>query len=77
IGVNVNHSRFPGELEKVATSLRLEGGQRYSRVEILVGLLGALDHYYNRLLKEGPGAIIKRFAEVSSYARGRRVRVTS
>ncbi len=40
-------------------------------------MLGALDHYYNRLLKEGPGAIIKRFAEVSSYARGRRVRVTS
>jgi BirA family biotin operon repressor/biotin-[acetyl-CoA-carboxylase] ligase len=29
IGVNVNHSRLPGELEKIATSLRLEGGQRY------------------------------------------------
>jgi BirA family biotin operon repressor/biotin-[acetyl-CoA-carboxylase] ligase len=77
IGVNVNHGRFPGELERIATSLRLEGGQRYSRVEILVGLLGALDHYYNRLLKEGPGAIIKRFTEVSPYARGRRVRVSS
>lgn len=77
IGINVNHSRLPADLEKIATSLRLEGGQRYSRVEILVGLFAALDHYYNRLLEEGPAVIIKRFAEISPYARGRRVRVSS
>jgi len=77
IGVNVNHARFPAELEKTATSLRLAGGRVYSRLEILVGLLAAFDRYYNRLLKEGAAPIVARFTEVSPYARGRRVRVAT
>jgi BirA family biotin operon repressor/biotin-[acetyl-CoA-carboxylase] ligase len=83
IGVNVNHTRFPGELEKTATSLRLArhtgpgSSPPLSRLEILVSLLAALDRYYNRLLKEGAAPIIARFTEVSPYARGRRVRVST
>ena len=75
IGVNVNHARLPAELEKIATSLALAGGRNYSRLDLLVHLLAAFDRYYNRLLKEGAAPIVARFAEVSPYARGRRVRV--
>lgn len=75
IGVNVNHARLPRELEGVATSLRLAGGRAYSRLEILVRLLAALDPYYNRLVADGAAPIVARFTEVSSYARGKRVQV--
>ena len=75
IGVNVNHSRMPAELEKIGTSLSLAGGRTYSRLDLLAHLLAAFDRYYNRLLKEGAAPIVARFTEVSPYARGRRVRV--
>jgi BirA family biotin operon repressor/biotin-[acetyl-CoA-carboxylase] ligase len=77
IGVNVNQARFPGALEKVATSLRQAGGRTYSRLEILVRWLVALDRYYNRFLKDGAGYIIARFTDASPYARGRQVRVST
>lgn len=77
IGVNVNHSKIPPELEALATSLRLAGGRAYSRLDILVRLLGAFDHHYNRLVSEGAAPILARFAEVSSFARDRRVRVST
>ena len=76
IGVNVNQSRVPGELAGVATSLRLEAGRNFSRLEILLSLLKRLEHYYHRLLEEGPAVIVKRFSEVSSFARGKRVTVS-
>jgi biotin-(acetyl-CoA carboxylase) ligase len=38
-------------------------------------LLRHLDSYYNRFVNEGPDAIVERFSEVSSYARGKRVRI--
>jgi biotin-(acetyl-CoA carboxylase) ligase len=42
-----------------------------------VRLLRHLDSYYNRLLSEGAQPILNRFAEVSSYARGKRVRIST
>ncbi|HEV7966258.1 MAG TPA: biotin--[acetyl-CoA-carboxylase] ligase [Candidatus Acidoferrales bacterium] len=75
IGINVNHDRIPGELSKIATSLRIETQRVQSRVEIVARLLRHLDSYYNRFLLEGPGAIVARFSEVSSYAHGKRVRI--
>lgn len=77
IGVNVNHTRLPRELEPLATSLRLAGGRTYSRLEILVRLLTALDPYYNRLLAEGAAPLVARFAKVSTYARDKHVRVVA
>jgi biotin-(acetyl-CoA carboxylase) ligase len=38
-------------------------------------LLWHLDSYYNRFVTEGPEAIVTRFSEVSSFARGKRVRI--
>ena len=77
IGINVNHERVPEVLSGIATSLRIETGRIYSRVEIVARLLRHLDSYYNRFLSEGAEAIIARFSEVSSFARGKRVRIAT
>jgi BirA family biotin operon repressor/biotin-[acetyl-CoA-carboxylase] ligase len=77
IGINVNHERIPGELSGIATSLRIETHRIHSRVEIVARLLRHLDSYYNRFLSDGPEAIVARFCEVSSYARGKRVRIAT
>jgi biotin-(acetyl-CoA carboxylase) ligase len=42
-----------------------------------VRLLRHLNSYYNRFLAEGAQPILDRFAEVSTYARGKRVRITT
>jgi BirA family biotin operon repressor/biotin-[acetyl-CoA-carboxylase] ligase len=76
IGVNVNHTKIPAELEGIATSLQLAGGRPCSRLELVAGLLRAFEGYYNTLLNAGAAALIARFGEVSSYANGKRVRVT-
>lgn len=77
LGVNVNHGKLPAELEPIATSLRLAAGHAVSRLEILAHLLAGLDRYYNRLRAEGGAPIVNRFAEVSSFARDKHVRVAT
>jgi len=82
IGLNVNQSSFPSALENQATSLRLESGRTWSRVELAAALLKSLHREY-RALAPGRGAhggkpageIIRRFEDASSAARGRQVRV--
>jgi BirA family biotin operon repressor/biotin-[acetyl-CoA-carboxylase] ligase len=76
IGINVNQQQMPVELGSEATSLFLEAGRNFSRLEILVSVLKRLEHYYNLLQEAGTQAIVARFGEVSSYARGKRVRIT-
>ncbi len=77
IGLNVNQEKFPSELANVATSLRAETGKPQSRMELLVRLLREFESDYNRFLREGVGSVVARFESVSSYARGKRVRVTN
>lgn len=77
IGMNVNQSKMPAELNDAATSLRIDTGRTHSRLEVLIRLLRHLDRYYNRFLAEGPMPIIRRFAEVSSYFQGKRVRIAT
>jgi BirA family transcriptional regulator, biotin operon repressor / biotin---[acetyl-CoA-carboxylase] ligase len=77
IGINVNHERIPAELSAIATSLRIESGRVHSRIEIVARLLRHLESYYNLFLNEGPEAIVTRFSQVSSYARGKRVRIAN
>jgi BirA family biotin operon repressor/biotin-[acetyl-CoA-carboxylase] ligase len=73
MGLNVNHAEFPAELEAIATSLRIEAGQRFPRVALVAALLRALDRE-QVALHEGVGAarerILRRFEEHSSYCRG-------
>jgi BirA family transcriptional regulator, biotin operon repressor / biotin---[acetyl-CoA-carboxylase] ligase len=64
-------------LREEATSMRLITGTECSRVELTVALLKSLNREYRNFL-EKPNAhdsILRRFAEHSSYARGRQVRV--
>jgi BirA family transcriptional regulator, biotin operon repressor / biotin---[acetyl-CoA-carboxylase] ligase len=77
IGLNVNQEKFAGELANVATSLRMETGKPQSRLELLVRLLREFERDYNRFLREGISGVVARFEEVSSYAKGKRVRVTN
>ncbi len=77
IGLNVNQEKFPVELADIATSLRVETGKPQSRMEVLVRLLREFENDYNRLVREGVAGVVARFEAVSSYARGRRVRVTN
>lgn len=75
IGLNVNQEKFPSELSGIATSLRKESGKIHSRLELLVRLLREFETDYNRFLREGPSYVVERFAEVSQFAAGKRVRV--
>jgi BirA family transcriptional regulator, biotin operon repressor / biotin---[acetyl-CoA-carboxylase] ligase len=77
IGLNVNQEKFGSELGATATSLRMETGKQESRLELLVRLLREFESDYNQFLREGPAAVTKKFEMVSSYAQGKRVRVTS
>ncbi len=77
IGINVNQQKLPQEIEEIATSLRIESGNVHSRIDLLIRLLRHLDRYYNLYLAEGGAPIVRRFAEVSSYFRGKRVRITT
>jgi len=77
IGINVNQTKFPAELQPIATSLRLASGTEWSRVELCAALLKSLDREYRDLL-EKPGAhesILRRFQDASPSARARRVQV--
>ncbi len=77
VGINVNQQSFPKELESEASSLRLVTGSEWSRVEMTAALLKSLDREY-RLLIEQPDArqsILRRFAEQSSWVRGKQVRL--
>jgi BirA family biotin operon repressor/biotin-[acetyl-CoA-carboxylase] ligase len=77
VGINVNQSSFPTDLQAVATSLRLATGSEWSRVELCAALLKSLDREYRNLLENGDAttSILRRFQERSSSVRGRQVEV--
>ncbi|HEV2616161.1 MAG TPA: biotin--[acetyl-CoA-carboxylase] ligase [Candidatus Acidoferrales bacterium] len=77
IGINVNQPKMPGELANIATSMRIETGRMHSRLELIARLLRHLDRYYNQFVAEGTAPILKRFADVSSYFEGKRVRIST
>jgi BirA family transcriptional regulator, biotin operon repressor / biotin---[acetyl-CoA-carboxylase] ligase len=72
IGINVNHTKFPAEIQHLATSLLLEGA-RVSRENLLVTLARLVDDYSKILVEHGRAAIVRLFWGGSSYAEGRRV----
>ena len=78
IGINVNRTEFPPELEQSATSIRLATGRVSSRIELLAALLQSLDREYKEFTADPAASkkrIFKDFSERSSYVRGARVRV--
>ena len=75
VGINVNQASFPKDLP--ATSLRLETGSDWSRVELVVALLKSLDREYRLLLNNSDArkSILRRFGENSSWVQGKAVRI--
>jgi len=67
IGINVNHSALPAELE--ATSLRLHAGREFSRQDLVRALLHSIPSF----VSEDTETILRLFTHASSYAAGRRV----
>ncbi len=77
VGINVNQVKFPAELRELATSLRIETGTEWSRVELCAALLKSLDREYRSLIEHAGtrDAILRRFEESSSSVRDRNVSI--
>jgi BirA family transcriptional regulator, biotin operon repressor / biotin---[acetyl-CoA-carboxylase] ligase len=77
VGINVNQVKFPADLRELATSLRIETGTEWSRVELCTALLKSLDREYRSLVDDAGArdAILRRFEESSSSVRGRKVSI--
>ena len=71
IGINVNHTSFPGDLECEAISLRQHAGRELAREDILFALFPAIDS----LIAEDTETVLRLFADASTYVAGRRVTV--
>jgi BirA family transcriptional regulator, biotin operon repressor / biotin---[acetyl-CoA-carboxylase] ligase len=76
-GINVNQVKFPADLREIATSLRIQTGTEWSRVELCVALLKSLDREYRSLFEDAGArdAILRRFEGNSSSVRGRKVSI--
>ncbi len=59
IGINVNMTDFPDELEAVATSMSLVSGKTYERAEIVRRFLEHFDDYYQKFLTTGDLSSLK------------------
>jgi BirA family biotin operon repressor/biotin-[acetyl-CoA-carboxylase] ligase len=77
VGINVNQAKFPAELREIATSLKIETGTEWSRVELCAALLKSLDREYRSFVEDAGAreAIVRRFEENSSSVRGRKVSI--
>lgn len=53
VGINVNNDSFPEEITDIATSIRLEKGERCSRADIILGIMDYFEFYYNEFVKAG------------------------
>lgn len=76
IGVNLNHQSFPDELNRIATSWRIETGTPTSVDEFRDQLLSRLAHWYECWKRDETDLILDRWQRLSSYGRGQQVTVT-
>lgn len=80
MGINVHQPRFPEELRGVATSLHIETGRDWPRLELMAALLRALEGEVSALSTPGnldaaTAAIRERLERASTWVRGKRVYV--
>ena len=58
IGINVNQTRFPGELEQKATSLKLAAGRDVDRIALFHKILETLEKFYRKGSESGFQSIL-------------------
>jgi BirA family biotin operon repressor/biotin-[acetyl-CoA-carboxylase] ligase len=75
IGINVNHTSFPGPIEATATSLRIATGQLLNRNALAANILASLDHSFS--LPPSHFHEILAWASAADFLRGRRVSATA
>jgi BirA family biotin operon repressor/biotin-[acetyl-CoA-carboxylase] ligase len=75
VGINLNQKIFPDDIAPSATSLHIESKTLVSREAMLIALLRALDAELRLLTIEHDEQLLKRFADASTWVRGKRVRV--
>lgn len=76
VGVNIAQQSFAAEIAGTATSLLLETGEAISPEDFAKPLLERLESWYKLAIVRAD-QVIARWEELSSYARGRKVRVES
>ncbi|HEY6333232.1 MAG TPA: biotin--[acetyl-CoA-carboxylase] ligase [Blastocatellia bacterium] len=76
IGVNLGQAEFPDDIRDYATSLLIETGRQVTPEEFLAPLLERLECWYRAAI-DSPGQCLTTWEQLSSYARGCRVRVMS
>jgi BirA family biotin operon repressor/biotin-[acetyl-CoA-carboxylase] ligase len=76
IGVNLGQQKFPEAIKHTATSLLLECNRQVTPDEFAAPLLERLDTWYSAAVHR-PAEVLARWEQLSSYARGREVRVFS
>lgn len=80
VGINLNHSGFPDDIARIATSLKLAAGREIAREPLLASLLRHLDQELQLLVCGESGTndgqhLLDRFAKASSWVKGKHVRV--
>jgi len=77
IGINLKSSRFPAELEEIATSIESETSQIPNTEDLLQAVTNAFSSFY-KVLQDASGAekICAEWTKRSSYAFEKTVRVT-
>jgi BirA family transcriptional regulator, biotin operon repressor / biotin---[acetyl-CoA-carboxylase] ligase len=63
VDVNLQAGEFPGELRRVATSLKVELGRAVPRAELAVAILRELDADYERVTSGGFSAVAEEWQE--------------
>ena len=78
IGINLTNDAFPTELANVATSVASASGHTAELDVILKALTRVLARYYQLLQgPNGPEEMVDAWANRSSYAKGKHIRVTN
>ena len=76
VGVNLGQEVFPEDIRATATSMLKETGLLIAPDDLLGPLMGRLERWY-RVVGIDPNQIIRRWEELSTYARDCWVRITS
>lgn len=75
IGLNLNQTAFPADLDGIATSLKLETGRDHRKDAFADRIVAESLRYSALLVEKGKREILRRFEECSTWPRGKTVEV--
>ncbi|MGJ5819462.1 biotin--[acetyl-CoA-carboxylase] ligase [Paludibaculum fermentans] len=75
IGLNVSQSEFPDDVKNIATSLARETDRIHNKQVLLKAIAASVDTHIEILETSGVTAILRLFANASTYVSGKRVKV--